>query len=141
MIFIYISLLIVFAAISKSIMDIIEFKFSESIFSSTKDKKWLNWFNPIDSWKNKYKNRDPKQGPAFFGSTTFFVWITDAWHFFQMIMLSSFIMCIVLSLNYILPPMPTINIICADIIMFAIIKFLFGLVFQLFFDVIFKKRL
>lgn len=40
---------------------------------------------PTDEWKNKYKDRDPSQGPAFFGSTTFLVFLTDRWHFIQML--------------------------------------------------------
>ena len=43
-----------------------------------------NWWNPAESWKNKYKDRDPEQGPAYFGSTTFLVWTTDAYHCFRM---------------------------------------------------------
>ena len=39
------------------------------------------WDNRI-SWKNKYKNGDPEQGEAFFGSTTFLVSATDARHLF-----------------------------------------------------------
>ena len=39
-----------------------------------------NWWNGKDSWTNKYKNRDIKQGPAFWGSTSIFVPITDAPH-------------------------------------------------------------
>ena len=38
------------------------------------------FYNPHESWKNKYKNRDVSQGPAFFGSTTVFVGTTDAYH-------------------------------------------------------------
>ena len=36
-----------------------------------------------ESWKNKWKNGDPKQGPKFFGSTTFLVFVTDFWHLMQ----------------------------------------------------------
>ena len=32
------------------------------------------------SWTNKYKNHDPAQGKAYFGSTTFLVWTTDLYH-------------------------------------------------------------
>ena len=39
-----------------------------------------NFWNPNLSWKNKYKNGDPKQGEAFFGSTTAFVGATDGYH-------------------------------------------------------------
>lgn len=38
------------------------------------------FWNPELSWKNKYKNGDPSQGPKFFGSTSAFVFTTDAYH-------------------------------------------------------------
>lgn len=40
------------------------------------------WWNPDVSWQNKYEGRIPAQGPAFAGSTTVFVFLTDAYHFF-----------------------------------------------------------
>jgi len=42
--------------------------------------KFLLYFTGPDSWKNKYKNRDPSQGEAFLGAKTFLVWLTDGWH-------------------------------------------------------------
>ena len=33
-----------------------------------------------ESWRRKYKNLDPSDGPAFIGSTTFLVFVTDGWH-------------------------------------------------------------
>lgn len=41
------------------------------------------WWNGKQSWTNKYKNNDPAQGPAYFGSTTFLVALTDAPHAFN----------------------------------------------------------
>jgi len=38
------------------------------------------FWSPQLSYKNKYKNHDPAQGEKFFGSTTFLVWTTDAYH-------------------------------------------------------------
>lgn len=38
------------------------------------------FWNPAVSWKNKYKNHDPAQGPKFAGSTNVFVFTTDAYH-------------------------------------------------------------
>lgn len=35
------------------------------------------------SWRNKYLNGDPLQGPRYFGSTNFLVWTTDAPHLFN----------------------------------------------------------
>lgn len=43
-----------------------------------------NFWNGKQSWSNKYKNRDIKQGPAYFGSTTFLVFTTDAPHLANM---------------------------------------------------------
>ena len=40
----------------------------------------ITWWNPELSWPNKYKNGDPQQGPAYFGSTTFLAWTTDGYH-------------------------------------------------------------
>ena len=39
-----------------------------------------HFWNPAISWKNKYKNNDPAQGPKFAGSTNVFVFTTDAYH-------------------------------------------------------------
>jgi len=38
------------------------------------------WFNPTQSWKNKYKNGDPEAGAKFFGSTSVFIMFTDQYH-------------------------------------------------------------
>lgn len=39
-----------------------------------------NWFDNRESWRNKYKNRDTMQGPAFWLAETWLVGFTDAWH-------------------------------------------------------------
>lgn len=39
------------------------------------------WDNRV-SWRNKYKYGNPQHGPAYPGSTTLFVWTTDAKHLF-----------------------------------------------------------
>ncbi len=51
------------------------YKFNRS-FPNANQQYW----NPNISWKNKYKNGDYTQGPKFPGSTTVFVWTTDAYH-------------------------------------------------------------
>lgn len=129
-IIIYILLLII-AAISNAIMDIIQFKYYESIFSKLKNDKW---WNPEISWKNKWKNGDVEQGPKFFGSTTFLVFITDAWHFFQKILWGSlFLIISLLSYNY-------FNLEWLYIIVIWIgLHVIFGGVFELFWSKILKK--
>lgn len=82
------SSLILIAGIAKGASDAIQFHFSNSFA-----KNWnAHFWNPAESWKNKYKNNDPSQGEKFFGSTTIFVTFTDAWHtlqFFQDIAISA----------------------------------------------------
>ncbi|MBC8047000.1 MAG: hypothetical protein H7Y00_09415 [Fimbriimonadaceae bacterium] len=43
------------------------------------------FWNPAISWKNKYENGDPALGERFPGSTTVFVFSTDAYHLFRTI--------------------------------------------------------
>lgn len=38
------------------------------------------YWDPSESWTNKYKNGDPLQGEKFLGSTTLLVFSTDAFH-------------------------------------------------------------
>ncbi len=46
------------------------------VWPGANDKFW----NPAISWQNKWKNGDPTQGEAFFGSTTYFVALKDGIH-------------------------------------------------------------
>lgn len=69
---------IVLAGICKAIKDTLNFHFYSSVFEKCNHKFW----NTEISWKNKYK--DGEIGvPKFFGSTTFLVFLTDAWHLFD----------------------------------------------------------
>ena len=72
------------AGISNAIMDTVALKGGGILPKG-------NWWSMDKSWRNKWKNGDPNQGEAFLGSSTVFVFVTDAWHFFQMIMLTCFI--------------------------------------------------
>lgn len=74
-------LMVGFAAISKSIRDTLSYHFETSAFRYLNPKFW----NPAISWKNKYKNYPEDQRAKFFGSKTFLVWVTDAWHLFDML--------------------------------------------------------
>jgi hypothetical protein len=38
------------------------------------------YWNPYLSWRNKYRNGDPAQGPRFPGATTWAAWSTDGYH-------------------------------------------------------------
>lgn len=74
-------LLLAIAGVGKAVMDKINFHYYESVFTGLNPSFW----NPIYSWTNKYKYGSKNSGPRFFGSTTFLVWVTDAWHLFQTI--------------------------------------------------------
>lgn len=71
-------LLILISSLAKSVSDAIAHG-KDSVFPNN------NWWDASESWKNKYKDRDPEKGPAFPLSTTLLVFVTDAWHFFNMI--------------------------------------------------------
>lgn len=82
--FIFIGLFVLIAAgVSKGVMDKLQFHYDKSVFSEMENQQF---WNPEISWKNKYQNYDEGDtSPAFFGSTTFYVGVTDAWHLFQTI--------------------------------------------------------
>ena len=68
------SILIFLAAMSEAIMDNLQFHYYKSIFSNRKSQQF---WNPLISWSNKYKNGDKNLGEKFIGSTTVFVGLTD----------------------------------------------------------------
>lgn len=87
--------LLILAGISAAIMWKIQFHWERSIFSEYKGRGDI-WLSPM-GWVLKYKNGDHNQGRRFFGSTTFLVWLTDGFHFFQMVMFTSLEAAIVLN--------------------------------------------
>jgi len=54
------------------------------------------YWDPNISWKNKYLNNDPLQGPKFPGSTTMFVWVTDGYHMTRMVKNTSMVGAVVI---------------------------------------------
>ena len=86
-------ILLALAGITNAIMDTIAFRYESSTFSRLNPKFW----NPKESWKNKYKNPNkfaedkwyyfkilqPKYQEKFLYSSSIFVSFTDAWHLFQ----------------------------------------------------------
>lgn len=69
-----------FKAINNAIKD----HYDNSIFSLIKNKKIIQWIDPRISWENKYKWGKGKKIPTFLFKTIF-VWITDLWHFCEML--------------------------------------------------------
>jgi len=119
-------ILVSIAGASKAIMDNLQFHFNRSIFKFNPVKYNPNFWDPTLSWVNKYKEGSMTE-PKFFGSKTFFVFLTDAWHLFQMIMLTCLFVGISITAFY------------SGSFLFMIIKVIilrsfFGLTFNLFFN-------
>ena len=118
-------LLVSLSAISESIMDKIQFHYDKSIFSNEKYNQ-LFW-NPTESWKNKWK--EDLKTEKFLGSSTIFVFTTDAWHLFK------FFKNTFLFIGLPLLCLGGVNIILSVIIA----RVLYGLTFTLYFDILLKK--
>lgn len=130
-------ILILIAAISNAIMD-----------RSALNQLWGNWWNKSNSWRNKWKKNKkgnlisnnkrlwyylwlykPSYVELFPYSSTIFVWTTDAWHLFQMFMLSCFQLGISLNIKFIYLNDNFYN----ELLEFLALKTLFSLVFQVFY--------
>lgn len=63
---------------AKAVKDTISHHHGMSVFATWNAQYW----NPQESWKNKYKNYDQgDKRPRYLLATTWLVWTTDAWHF------------------------------------------------------------
>ena len=120
-------LFIILAAILNAAMDILSYRYDLSVFS--KYTRLKQFTIPALSWQNKWKNGNRKQGERFFGSSTFLVWTTDAWHLFKTLMLACYSIAIVTYSPMIHP--------IVDAIAYWIV---FGIVFELFWAKIFLKH-
>lgn len=129
-ILILISIFWILAAICNAVMDVLAFKFKTSIFSKLNE----SWWNPSKSWRNKYKDKNPKRGPAFFGSTTFLSFLTDAWHFFQFLTYSF----IALGFTVLIGAYFDVSYLWMFVV-FLGFKFVWGAIFELFFSKIFRS--
>lgn len=90
----------ILAGLADGTRDVLSFRYSRSVFPQGAGEQVLGagevFWNPAISWRNKWKNGDPAQGERFWGSSTFLVWTTDAWHLLQFIMLTAFQLAIAL---------------------------------------------
>jgi len=131
-------ILIVLIGIINALMDIIMGRYNQSIFSLFNP----DWWNPQLSWKHKwvYPLQPPVKAWYYFGfyprykerfiySSTIFVGLTDAWHFFKIF----FIFFIVLG---IVCYTPIIN----PYIDWLVYYITWTSVFTIFYDYIFNKK-
>lgn len=112
---IYSIILISFAAALDAVQDILKSKFDVSVF-----KNLGTWWDPSKSWVNKWAvNSTTKE--RFFGSSTFLVFLTDAWHFFKMLMLGCLFAAFLFPVSFYI------------ILLFPII---WGVIFELFYKIL-----
>lgn len=77
-------LCVILAAVFNAGMDKLVHHYSTSIFNGNKPLFW----DPAQSWRNKYKNYPTDQRPKFPFAKTILVWATDGWHLFKQGMLT-----------------------------------------------------
>ena len=118
--------LLLLAAYFNSIMDVLQFRYSKSVFAN--QTKYESFQNPAISWQNKWADGDPAQGEAYPGSSTIFVLFTDSWHLAQFFMFTCFEV-IILLLLYKLYKFKWYSL----FMIFIGMKIIFGLTFELFF--------
>lgn len=85
------AVLFLIAGICKAVSDTLADHYGQSIFANRN-----YWWNKGTSWVYKWKGGNPEKGEAFPGSTTVLVWLTDGWHFFNMIQYTAIILAVVL---------------------------------------------
>lgn len=90
------------AGIANGVHETVHYHYSgfKKRFPKADDLYW----NPMISWKNKYKNGNVDEGRKFFGSTTLLVWTTDAKHLFGTIMRWSLILSAFMTPHWYLLP-------------------------------------
>jgi hypothetical protein len=119
-------LLICFAGISEAIMDKIQFHYNKSLFSNKYFNQ--NFWNPSESWKNKWK--EDFKTEKFLGSSSIFVFLTDAWHLFKFFRN----ICLFIGLPLITFETNHIILIC------VVARIVFGFAFTVFFNLILNNN-
>jgi len=114
-------ILVADSAVAEAIMNKIKFHYDKSIFSQDNHKQ-IFW-DITKSWVNKWKDSSARE-EKFLGSSSIFVFTTDAWHLFK------FFRDTFLFIGLLLLSFGTMNIILATILA----RIIYGLVFTICFD-------
>jgi hypothetical protein len=135
---IYISIiLLIIAGIANAMMDVLKSQWHTSKFQDLPSNHWFyQWAGP-NAWLNKWiigsNNRE-----RFFLSSTALVFLTDGWHFFQMIWGTAFTLAIVFyqPIGLLFTWLPTwLPIWIVD---FVILKSIYLIAFNIFYERVFK---
>lgn len=114
----------------KAVSDTLQFHYHGSVFNK---EDMRQFWNPVVSWRNKYLHGMKEYGPKFWGSTTWFVWITDGWHLFQSLGVLSWTISLIAICNIDLDWYWFIAIV-------SVFRLLRGATFQLFYNKILYKK-
>jgi len=114
-------ILVADSAVAEAIMNKIKFHYDKSIFSQDNHKQ-IFW-DITKSWVNKWKDSSARE-EKFLGSSSIFIFTTDAWHLFK------FFRDTFLFIGLLLLSFGTMNIILATILA----RIIYGLVFTICFD-------
>jgi len=121
-------ILLIISSIFNAIMDTLQHHYRQSIFYHWgRNNKLIYKYTSENSWENKWSGSKE----SFIGSSTIFVWLTDLWHFAKTIHLLTFISAIVLYNP--ITQITTNNQILDYILIIFLYKFIYGLVFHLFY--------
>jgi len=123
---------IMLSGVSEAIMDKLQFHWEKSIFVINPTKYNPLFWNPTISWKNKWKEGTDYKVEKFRGSTSIFVFTTDAWHLFKFfknttMFLAIFFAMVAITFNPFIPIMYLIPLV-------VLARTSYGLIFTLFFN-------
>lgn len=90
---------IILAGASKGAADILQHKYKKSIFAAYEKELF---YNPKKSWKNKWRPKTEEKGyvEKFPGSSTIFVFTTDAWHLCNFFMYKLIFLVVILQPSF-----------------------------------------
>ena len=125
-------MLIISSGIAEAFMDKLQFHWEKSIFVPNPPKYKPSFWNPAISWKNKWKEGTDYKVEKFKGSTSIFVFTTDAWHLFKFIknttmFLAIFFAMVAVTFNPFIPIIYLISLV-------ILARTSYGLAFTLFFN-------
>lgn len=134
------TMLVLFSAgLMNGTMDSLQFHFARTPFSDATRFDQQFW-NPAQSWRNKYREGNPQLGERFPGSSSVFVLTTDAWHLAKSVMLLCFVLAVVifqpitrrtLGEPFPYPARPWVLILAANAAAFLVLRSAFHLGFWL----------
>lgn len=140
MIILFTIITLIFVAISgasEAVMDKVQFHYDKSIFAYNPVRYYKLFWDPRLSWENKWTDSSGRH-EKFPGSSTIFVFLTDAWHLFKFIKNTSIF--ISLFFGAMAASLLLSNVFISILIATLSARIIYGLTFTLFFDKILQVK-